>query len=67
MAQVCHKLLEEALTEQIQAEQKEWATLKAFADSTDDIVDSIASAEPSQVIDMLEQQIQFTLLLNLEQ
>ena len=67
VAQICRKLLEDTLTGRIQAEQSQWATLKASADSINDIVDAIASAEPSQVVDMVEEQIDFALMLNLKQ
>ena len=66
VAQVCRTLSEEALTGRIQAEQRKWATLKASADCTNDVVDAIASAEPSQVVDMVKEQIDFALTLNLK-
>jgi hypothetical protein len=67
VAQVCRTLSEEALTGRIQAEQRKWVTRKASADCTNDVVDAIASAEPSQVVDMVKEQIDFALMLNLKQ
>jgi hypothetical protein len=66
VAQVCRTLSEEALTGRIQVEQGKWTTLKASADCTNDVVDAIAGAEPSQVVDMVKEQIDFALTLNLK-
>jgi hypothetical protein len=66
VAQVCRTLSEEALTGRIQVEQGKWATLKASADCTNDVVDAIAGAEPSQVVDMVKEQLDFALTLNLK-